>query len=194
MLSFKPAFSLSSFTLIKRLFNSYLLSAIRVASSIYLRLLLFLPAILIPACNSSRGAFRMMYSAYRLNKLDDNKSLVILLSQSWTSQLFHTGYCFFLTHIQVSQETGKMICYSHFFKSIPQFVMIYTVKGFGVVDEMEVDVFLQFSCFLNDPANVANLISGSSIFSKSSLYIWKFLVHVLLKPNSKDFEHYLARM
>ena len=136
----------------------------------------------------------MMYSAYRLNKLDDNKSLVILLSQSWTSQLFHTGYCFFLTHIQVSQATGKMICYSHFFKSIPQFVMIYTVKGFGVVDEMEVDVFLQFSCFLNDPANVANLISGSSTFSKPSLNTWQFLFHIMLKPSLEDFENNLTIM
>ena len=84
---------------------------------------------------------------------------------------------------KVSQETGKMVWYSHLFKSLPQFIMIHTVKGFGVVDETEVDVFLEFPCFLYDPANVGNLISGSSAFSKSSLYIWKFSVHILLKPS-----------
>ena len=72
--------------------------------------------------------------------------------------------------------------------------MIHTVKGFSVVNEAEVDVFLEFPCFLNDPMNVGNLISGSSAFSKSSLYIWKFSVHVMLKPSLKDFEHKLAGM
>ena len=72
--------------------------------------------------------------------------------------------------------------------------MIHTVKGFSVVKEAEVDVFLEFTCFFCDPVDVGNFISGSSVFSKSSLYIWKFLVHVLLKPNLKDFEHYLASM
>ena len=72
--------------------------------------------------------------------------------------------------------------------------MIHTAKGFRVANETEVDVFLEFPCFFFDPANVGNLISGFSSFSKSSLYIWKFLVHVLLKPNLKDFEYYLARM
>ena len=75
-----------------------------------------------------------------------------------------------------------MVWYSHLFKSFPQFVMIHTVKGFGVVNETEVDVFLEFPCFLYDPVNVDNLISGSSSFSKPSLDVWKFLVHVVLKP------------
>ena len=73
-----------------------------------------------------------------------------------------------------------------------QFVVIRTVKGFTVVNEEEVDIFLEFPCFLYDPVNVGNLISGSSAFSKPSLYIWKFLVHILLKPSLKDFEHNLA--
>ena len=79
-------------------------------------------------------------------------------------------------------------------KNFLHFVVIHTVKDFSVVNEAEVDVFLEFSCFLYDPTNVGNLISGSSAFSKSSLYIWKFLVHILLKPNLKDFEHYFASM
>ena len=75
-----------------------------------------------------------------------------------------------------------------------QFVVIHTVKGFGVVNEAEVDVFLKFPCFLCDPVDAGNLISGSSAFSKPNLYIWKFSVHILLKPSLKDFEHYLASM
>ena len=93
-----------------------------------------------------------------------------------------SNYCF-LTHIQVSQKTGKMVWYSHLFKSFPQFVMIHTVKGFSIVDGPEVDDFLVFPCFLYDPLDVDNLISGSSTFSKPSLDIWKFLVHVMLKPS-----------
>ena len=96
--------------------------------------------------------------------------------------------CLFLTCIQISQETCQEVWYSHLFKSLPQFVVTHTVKGFGVVNKAEVDVFLEFLCFLYDPVNVVNLISGSFAFSKSSLYIWKFSVHVLLKPNFKDFE------
>ena len=87
-----------------------------------------------------------------------------------------------------------MVLYSHLLKNFPQFVVIHTVKGFSIVNEAEVDVFLEFPCFLYDPTNVGNLISGSSAFSKSSLYIWNFLVLVLLKPSLKDFEHYLASM
>ena len=77
-------------------------------------------------------------------------------------------------------------------KEFPQFVVIHTVKGFRVVSEAEVDVFLEFSCFFYDPVDVGNLISGSSVFSKSNLYIWNILVHILLKPSLKDFEHNLT--
>ena len=87
-----------------------------------------------------------------------------------------------------------MVWYSHLFQNFPQFVMIHTVKGFGVVNEGEVDIFLEFSCFFNDPTDVGNLISGSSEFSKSSLYILNFLVYILLKFSMKDFEHNLANM
>ena len=100
----------------------------------------------------------------------------------------------FLTCIDVSQDAGKVVWYSHLFKNLPQFVVIHTVKGFSIVNEAEVDIFLEFSCFFYDPADVGNLFSGSSAFSKSSLFIWKFSVHVLLKPSLKDFEHDLSSM
>ena len=87
-----------------------------------------------------------------------------------------------------------MICYSHVFKNFPQFVVIHTVKGFGVVNKTEVDVFLELSCFFDDPVDVGNLISGSSAFCKSSLNIWKFKVQVLLKPGLENLEHYFASM
>ena len=90
--------------------------------------------------------------------------------------------CCFLACIQISQEAGKVVWYSHLFKNFTQFVVIHTVKGFSKVNEAEVDGFLEFSCFFYDPTEVGILISGSSDFSKSGLNIWKFLVHVLLKP------------
>ena len=99
--------------------------------------------------------------------------------------------CCFLTCIQLSQEAGKVAWYSHLLKNFPQFVVIHTVKGFSVVNEAEVDVFLEFSCFFYDPEDVGNLISGFA-FSESSLNIWKFSVHVLLKPVLENFEHYFA--
>ena len=99
--------------------------------------------------------------------------------------------CCFLTCIQISQEAGQMVWYSQLLKNFPQFVVIHTVKGFGIVNNTEVDIFLKLSCFLDDPMDVGNLISGSSAFSKSSLNTWKFVVHVLLKPGLKNFEHYL---
>ena len=90
--------------------------------------------------------------------------------------------CCFLTCIQISQEAGQVVWLPISFKNFPQFVVIHTVKGFGIVNKAEVDVFLEFSCFFNDPMDVSNLISGSSAFSKSSLNIWKFTVQILLKP------------
>ena len=82
-----------------------------------------------------------------------------------------------------------MVCYSHLFKNCPQFVVTI---GFGIVNIAEVDVFLELSCFFNDPTDIGNLISGSSAFSKSSLNIWKFVVHILLKPGLQNFEHYFT--
>ena len=90
------------------------------------------------------------------------------------------------------QEADQVVWYSHLLKNFPQFVVIHTVKGFGIVNKAEVDVFLELSCFFDDPVDVGNLISGSSVFSKSSLNIWKFMVHVLLKPGLENFEHYFA--
>ena len=102
--------------------------------------------------------------------------------------------CCFLTCIQVSQEAGKVVWYSHLLKNFPQFIVVHTVKGFGIVSNDKVDIFLEFPCFFYDPSDVGNMISSTSAFSKSSLYIWNFFVHVLLEPSLKDFEHYLASM
>ena len=102
--------------------------------------------------------------------------------------------CCFVTCIQISQEAGQVVWYSHLLKNFPQFVVIHTVKGFGIANKAEVHVFLEISCFFDDPMDVGNLISGTSAFSKSSLNIWKFLVHKLLKPSLKDSEHNLTSM
>ena len=98
-----------------------------------------------------------------------------------------SNYCF-LTGIQICQEAGQVVWYSHILKNFPQCVVIQRVKGFGLVNKAEVDVFLELSCFINDPVDVGNLISGSSAFSKSILNIWNFMVHVLLKPGMENFE------
>ena len=87
-----------------------------------------------------------------------------------------------------------MVWYSHLLKNFPQFVVIHTVKGFGIVNKAEIDIFLELSCFFDDSTDVDNLISGSSAFSKSSLNIWKFMVHILLKPGLENFEHYFASL
>ena len=87
-----------------------------------------------------------------------------------------------------------MVWYSHLFKKFPQFVVIHIVKGFGIVNQEEIDVFLELSCFFDDPADVGNFISGFSAFSKSSLNIWKFTVYILLKPGLENFEHYFISM
>ena len=100
--------------------------------------------------------------------------------------------CCFLTCIQISQEACKVVWYSHLFQNFPQFVVSHIVKGFSIVNEAEVDILLEFSCFFYDPTDVVNLIFDSFDFSKSSLYIWKFSIHILLKTSLKDFEHYFA--
>ena len=100
--------------------------------------------------------------------------------------------CCFLTSIQTSQEAGQVVWYSHLFQNFLQFVVIHTVKGFGIVNKAEIDVFLELSCFFYDSTDVSNLISASSAFSKSSLNIWKFTVHILLKPGLENFELYFA--
>ena len=100
--------------------------------------------------------------------------------------------CCFLTCIQVSQEAGQVVWYSHLLKNFLQFLAVHTVKGFGMVNKAEVDIFLELSCFFNGPTDVCLLISGSSAFSKFSLNIWKFTVQLLLKPGLENFEHYFA--
>ena len=102
----------------------------------------------------------------------------------------YSSNCCFLTHTQISQEASKVVWYSHLLKNLPQFVVIHTVKDFSIVNEA--GIFLEFSCFFYDPMDVGNLISGSSAFSKVSFNIWDFLVHKLLKPSLKNFEHYFA--
>ena len=97
-----------------------------------------------------------------------------------------------LTCIQISQEGGQVIWYSYLLKNFQWFIVIYTVKGFGIVSKAEEDVFLEISCFFDDSTDVGNLVSGSPAFSKTSLNIWKFMVHVLLKPGLENFEHYFT--
>ena len=102
-----------------------------------------------------------------------------------------SNYCF-LTCLQISQEAGQVVWYSHVFQNFPQFFVIHTVKGLGIVNKAEIDVFLELSCFSNDPVDDGNLISSSSAFSKSILNIWKFTIHVLLKLVLENFELYFA--
>ena len=191
MLSFKLTFSLSTFTFIKRLFSSSSLSAIRVVSSAYLSLLIFLPAILIPAYASSGQAFLMMYSVYKLNKQGDNVQPWHTPFPIWNQSIVP---CLVLTvtswpaYILLKRQvrwSGIPISLRIF-----QFIVIHTVKGFGIVNKAEVDVFLELSRIFDDPANGDNLIS--SAFSKTSLNIWKFTVQILLKPGLENFEHYFA--
>ena len=98
----------------------------------------------------------------------------------------------FQTCIQISQEAGQVVWYSHLFQNFTQFIGIHTVKDIGIVNKAEIDVFFELSCLFNDPADVGNLISSSSALSKTSLNIWKFTIHVLLKPGLENFEHYFA--
>ena len=102
--------------------------------------------------------------------------------------------CCFLTCIQVSQEAGQVVWYFHLFQNFPQSIVIHTVKGFGIVNQSEIDVFLELSCFFHDPADVGNLTSGSSAFSKTSLNTFKFMVHIFLKPGLENFEHYFTSL
>ena len=102
--------------------------------------------------------------------------------------------CCFFTCTQISQKAGQVVWYAHLFQNCPQFIVIHIVKSFGIVNKAEIDVFLELSCFFNDPSDVGNLISGSSAFSKTSLNIWKFTAHVLLKPGLENFKHQFTNM
>ena len=134
----------------------------------------------------------MMHSAYKSNKQGNNIQPWLTPFPIWNQ---FAVSCPVLTiaswpAYKISQEVGKVVWYAHFLQNFPHSVVIHTVKGFSVVSEA--DIFLEFSCLFYDPTDVGNLIAGSSASSKSSLYIWKFLVDILLKPSLKDFEHDLA--
>ena len=195
MLSFKPTFSLFSFTFFTNLFSSSLLSDIRVVSSAYLRLLIFHPVILIPACASSSLAFLMMLSAYKLNKQGDNVQPWLTHFPIWSQYIVPcpvvtvASLCAYRFLRSQAKWSGIPIS-----KNFPQFVVIHTVESFGIVNEAEVDVFMELSCFFSNPTDVGNFISGSSAFSKFSLNIWKFRVHILLKPGLENFAHYCASL
>ena len=135
----------------------------------------------------------MMYSAYKLNRQGNsiqpwrtpfpiwNQSVVlcpVLTVASWPAFRF--------------QESGKVVWYSYLLRNFPQFVVIHTVKGFGIINKAEIDIFLELSCFFDDPVDVGNLISGSSAFSKTSLNFWKSSLHVLLNPGLEYFKHYFT--
>ena len=141
----------------------------------------------------------MMYSAYNLNKQGDNiqpwhtpfPNILLCLEPVCSMS---SSNCCFLTCIQISQEAGQVVWYSHLFQNFPQFIVMHIVKCFGIVNKAEIDVFLELSCFFDNPADVGNLISSSSAFSKTSFNFWKFMVHLLLKPGLENFENYLASM
>ena len=201
MLSFKPNFSFSSFTFIKKLLISSL-SAVRVGSFAYLRWLIFLPAILIPACASSSPVFLVMYSAYKLNSRVTIYSRDVLLLLFGTSLLFHVQFWLLPPDLHTDFSRGR----SGHLSGIPiSLIIFYSLLLFIqskalaltvwiTVNKVERDAFLQFSCLFDDPVDVGNLISGSSAFSKSNLNICKFTVYVMLKPGLENFEHYFTSM
>ena len=122
-------------------------------------------------------------------------SFDVLLFLFGARLFFHVQFLLLLPDLHtISQEAGQVVWYSHLFQIFPQFIVIHTVKGFGIVNKAEIDVFLELYCFFCDPADVGNLISGSSAFSKTSWNIWKFTVHVLLKPGLENFEHYFSSL
>ena len=183
ILSFKPSFSLSSFSFNKRIISSSFLSVISMVSSVYLRLLIFLLAILIQSCASSSPAFLMMYSAYKLKKQGDN-------IQHWCTAFLIGNQAVFTWPVLTvaSWPAFRFLRRQVSWSGIPISLRIFhrlflwfTVKGFGIVNKAV--VFLELSCFLYEPTDVGNLIYGSSAFCKSSLTVWKFTVHILLEPD-----------
>ena len=158
-----------------------------VVSSTYLRLLMFLPPVLIPACNSSSQAFLIDVLSIYIKQTGWQEAALLysfLNLESISCSIWGSNCCF-LTHIQVSQETDKMVWNSCLSKSFPQFVMIYLVKGYSIVDETEIDVFVKFPHLFYNPANAGNLISSSSSSYKPTLDIWSFLVCIRPQPACK---------
>ena len=179
MLSFKTTFSLSSLTFIKRLFSSSSLSGTNVLWSAYLRLLIFLPTMLIPAYILSSSAFIMMYTAYKLHKQSDN-------IQPWGTPSpnlepvccsMSSSNCCFLTYIQISQESGQVIWYSHLFQNLPQFVGTHTVRGFGIVNKAVIDVLLELSVFF-----VCMFVCLFFLMIQQMLAIWPLVPLPFLNP------------
>ena len=179
MLSFKTTFSLSYFSFIMRLF-SFSISAIRVVSSAYLRLLIFLLVMLIPACASCSLAFHMMYAAYKINKQANNMQPWHTPFPTWNHSVVP---CLVLTIASwpayrfLRWQAGQVVWYSHLFQNFSKFVVIHSVKSFNI--GIIANVFLKLSCFFDDPTHVGNLISGSSGFSKCSLNTLKFSSHTV---------------
>ena len=169
MLRIMSAFSLSSFPFTQRLFSSSSLFAIRVVSSAYLRLLIFLPAILMLSCDSPSLAFHMMSSAYKLNKQGNNiqpwRTPFPILNQSVVSCPVLTVASWPVHRFLRRQVRCSGIAIS---LRIFHFVVFHTIKGFGIVNEAEVDIFLEYPCFLSDPTDIGNLVPGSPTFSKCS--------------------------
>ena len=135
-----------------------------------------------------------MYSAYKLNKHGDNVQPWRTPFPIWNQSVVPCPVLTVASWPDLLPEAGQVVWYPHLFQNFPQFIVIHTVKGFGIVNEAEIDVSREFSCFFDDSTNVSNLISGSSAFSKTSLNIWKFTVHILLKSGLENFEHYFSSM
>ena len=137
-----------------------------------------------------------MYSAYKFNRQGDSIQPLMYSFPDLEQVCFSmsSSNCHFLTPVQISQEAGQVVWYSQLLKSFPQFVVIHRDNGFGIVNKAEVHVFLECSCFFDDPMDVGNFISGPSAFSKTRLNIWNFTVHMLLKPGLENFQHYFASM
>ena len=195
MFSLMQPLSLSSFTLIKRLFSSSLLSAIRMVSSAYLRLLMFLQPVLILACDSSSPTFLMMGSTFRLKKQGDSRQFsgtpFLILNQSVVpyrvlTVAFWPTYSFLRRQIRWSGIPISLKAFHSLSWS--------TQSKASIVNETEIDVFLKLSCFIYNPENIGNLITCSSSFSQPSLDIWKFLVCIMLKSSMQDFKHDLTSM
>ena len=191
MLSFKPTFSLSSFTFIRRLFSSSSLSAIRVVVICISEVLDISPGSL-----DARLCFLQPSVSHDvfciLNKQGDNIQPWCTPFPIWNQSVIPCKVLTVASWPAFSQEASQVVWYSHLFQNFPQFIVIHTVKGFGIVNKAEKDVFLELSCFFNDPVDVGNLISGSSPFSKTSLNIRKFMVHILLQPCLENFENYFT--
>ena len=166
MLSFRPTFSLSTFTLtLGKFIPRYLILIVAMVNGI--------------DCLISLSDFSLL--VYR--NASDLEPVYCSMSNS---------NCCFLTCIKISQEEGQVVWYSPLLKNFPEFVVVHTVKGFGIVNKAEIVVFLELSCFFHDPADVGNWISGSSAFSKTNLNIRNFTVHVLRKPGLENSEHYFT--